>query len=145
MLDWKKYLVSVIVVFVVCFLLSYLIHELLLAGDYARQPGLWRTQTEIWKRLPLAYFAQLIFALAFCFIYTKGVEAGKHWLGQGLRYALLVASLMFVPVALVLYVVVEPLELALAFKWVVFGYAQMLVLGAVVAAIYRLPTGLPRP
>ncbi len=144
MLDWKKYLVSVIVVFVVCFLLSYLIHELLLAGDYARQPGLWRTQTEIWKRMPLAYFAQLIFALAFCFIYTKGVEAQKHWLGQGLRYALLVASLMFVPVALVLYVI-EPLELALAFKWVVFGYGQILVLGAVVAAIYRLPTGLPRP
>lgn len=144
MLDWKKYLVSVIVVFVVCIALSYLIHELLLAGDYARQPALWRTQTEIWKRIPFAYFAQLIFALAFCFIYTKGLEAQKHWLGQGLRYGLLVGSLMFVPAALVLYVV-EPLELGLALKWVIFGYGQMLVLGAVVAALYRPPTGLPHP
>jgi len=144
MLDWKKYLVSVIMVFVVCFALSYLIHELLLAGDYTRQLGLWRTQTEVWKRMPLAYFAQLIFALAFCFIYTKGVEAGKHWLGQGLRYGLLVSSLMFVPLALVLYVI-APLALGLALKWVVFGYGQMLVLGAVVAALYRPPAGLPHP
>jgi len=28
---------------------------------------------------------------------------------------------------------------------VVFGYGQMLVLGAVVAALYRPPAGLPHP
>lgn len=143
MLDWKKYLLAVITVFVVSAIVGYVTHEVLLAADYERS-SLWRAQEELWKRMILVYFAQLIFALAFCYIYTKGVEAGKGWLGQGIRYGLLIGSLLFVPGAFVLYAVLN-LDLGMALKWIVFGYAQMLVAGLTVAAIYRLPTGLPHP
>ncbi|MFQ5927729.1 MAG: hypothetical protein ACE5MH_09895 [Terriglobia bacterium] len=143
MLDWKKYLFSVIGVFVVSAVAGYLIHEVLLVGDYERS-NLWRAQEELWKRMILVYFAQLVFALVFCYIYTQGVESGKHWLGQGVRFGLLVATLLFVPGSLVLYTVLK-LEWSMAVKWIVFGYGQMIVAGMAAAASYRLPAGLPRP
>ncbi|MBI4462666.1 MAG: hypothetical protein HY653_07165 [Acidobacteria bacterium] len=143
MLDWKKYLVAVIGVFVVSAVAGYVTHEVLLAGDYAGST-LWRTQEELWKRMILVYFAQLIFALAFCYVYTKGLEAGKSWLGQGIRYGLLIATLLFVPGSLVLYAVLK-LELTMALKWMVFGYGQMLLAGIVAAAIYQPPPRLPHP
>lgn len=143
MLDWKKYLISVIVVFAAGVIAGYVVHEVLLAADYERS-NLWRAQEELWKRMILVYFAQLIFALVFCYIYTKGVEPQKHWLGQGIRFGLLIATLLFIPGSLVLYAVLT-VEFAMAVKWIVFGYGQMMIAGAVVAAIYRLPEGLPRP
>lgn len=142
MLDWKKYLLSVVAVFVVCGIAGYVIHEVLLAGDYERS-ALWRTQDELWKRMILVYLAQLIFALAFCYIYTRGVEARRPWLGQGVRFGLLVASLLFVPGALILYAVLT-VDLTVALQWIVLGYGQMVLAGATVAAIYRLPA-LPHP
>ncbi|MFQ5817655.1 MAG: hypothetical protein ACE5H2_06850 [Terriglobia bacterium] len=143
MLDWKKYLLAVIAVFVVSTAVGYVIHEVLLAADYARST-LWRAPEELWKRMILVYFAQLIFALVFCYIYTKGVEFEKHWLGQGIRFGLLVATLLFVPGALVLYAVLQ-VGLSMAVKWIIFGYGQMMIAGVVAAAIYRPPAGLPHP
>ena len=146
MLNWKKYLIGSIVVFVAYTAAGYLIHEVLLASAYRQEEvvRLLRPEAEIWKRMPLGYFANLVLALVFCYIYTRGVEAGKHWLGQGVRYGLLMATLVSLPTALLQYML-YPLPLALAFQWIVYGYGQMLVAGIVVAAIYRLPTGLPRP
>lgn len=90
MLDWKKYLVSVVVIFAVYTALGHLIHEILYRGGFLGPLAKFmRPDPEMWKRMPLAYFSHLLLALAFCFIYTKGIEVGKHWLGQGIRFGLL--------------------------------------------------------
>ncbi len=133
----KKYLVAVIVVFVVHSGLGYLIHEVLLREDYDPVRHVFRSFEEFTRLMPLVYLGNLIFALAFCLIYAQGYEPGKNWVGQGLRYGLILGTLL-APLALTEYVI-YPLPAVLALKWIGFGYFQMLISGLSAAALYHFP------
>lgn len=133
----KKYLIASIVVFVVYSALAYVIHQVLLREDYQSIQHVIRPFADLSARTPLVYLGNLIFALAFCLIYAKGYEAGKNWMGQGIRYGLMVGTLL-APLALTVYVV-YPVPGALAVKWVVYGYFQVLVSALVAASIYQFP------
>jgi hypothetical protein len=135
-MDIKKFLLAALAVFVAYSALGYLIHNIILAGDYEPLVGTTlRTAEGFTQRLPMLYLANLIFALAFCLIYTRGYERGKGWLGQGVRYGLLVGTLL-APVALIEYVV-YPVAGALALKWIFYGYLQVVVCGVATAGLYR--------
>jgi hypothetical protein len=120
-MDVKKYLIAVIVVFVVYSALAFVTHNV----------------SAFLQRMPVLYLGNLIFALAFCLIYAKGYEPGKNWLGQGFRYGLMVGTLL-APVALAAYVA-YPLPGSLALKWIALGYVKMVGTGLTAAGIYRLP------
>ena len=77
----------------------------------------------------------MLLAGAFTWIYAKGVEA-RDWLPQGLRYGAAVALLTVVPTYLIYYAV-QPTPQALMIKQVVFDGILILVLGAIVAFMYR--------
>jgi hypothetical protein len=79
--------------------------------------------------------AHAIMAGAFVWIYSRGRET-KAWLGQGLRFGLAVALLAVVPIYIVYYCV-QPLPGMLVVKQVVFDTIVVLLLGAVVAFLYR--------
>jgi len=135
-MNLKKYLLAATGVFVAYSGLGLLIHEVILAPDYEPMVGTaLRSAEEFGARVPLLYAGNLIFALAFCFIYAKGYEPGKSWLGQGARYGLILGALL-VPVALAEYVVF-PVASSLAAKWIVLGYAQIVVAALVAAGLYR--------
>ena len=68
-------------------------------------------------------------------VYSRGVEA-KPWLGQGIRFGVVIALLTVVP-TYVIYYVVQPMPGMLVVKQIVFDGALLLVLGAVVAYLYR--------
>jgi hypothetical protein len=72
---------------------------------------------------------------AFVWIYSRGVEA-KPWLGQGLRFGFVIALLTIVPTYMIYYVV-QPMPGAVVVKQIVFDGVLLLVLGAVVAFLYR--------
>lgn len=136
-MDAKKYLIATIVVFVVYSALGYVIHEIILGRDYTAIQSALRSVEGFTQRMPLLYLGNLIFALAFCLIYVKGYQPAKGWFGQGVRYGLLMGTLM-APVAMAEYVVF-PLPGTLAVKWIVLGYLQLLVLGLVAASVYQTP------
>ncbi|MDA2915146.1 hypothetical protein MYX77_14565, partial [Acidobacteriia bacterium AH_259_A11_L15] len=78
----KKYLLAVVVAFVLYSGLGFGIHEVILKQDYQPLIGqVLRTEEAFADRIPYLYVANLVFALAFCCIYVKGYEAGKGWLG----------------------------------------------------------------
>ncbi|MBI2955838.1 MAG: hypothetical protein HYY26_00865 [Acidobacteria bacterium] len=132
----KKYVLAALGVFVAYSVLGYLIHEVLLAADYAPLLGtVVRAEEEFIPRLPFLYLGNLVFVLAFCLVYVKGYEPGKGWIGQGLRFGLILAALL-APVAITGYVV-YPVPGLLALKWVVLGTVQILVSALVAAGIYR--------
>lgn len=134
----KKYLLAVLAAFVLYSGLGFLIHEAILAPDYEPLIGtVLRTNQGFSDRLPVLYAGNLIFALAFCLVYVKGYEPGKGWLGQGLRFGLLL-GLLLAPFALLGYVIF-PVEGSLAAKWVVLGYLQVVVTGLGVARVYQPP------
>jgi len=135
-MNMKKFLLATLAVFVVYSGLAFLIHEVILGPDYEPLVGsVTRSVEEFTRRVPLLYLGNLIFALVFCLIYVKGYEPAKGWVGQGLRYGLLVGTLL-APIALTEYVV-YPVGFSLALKWILFGYAQIVACALAAAGVYR--------
>jgi hypothetical protein len=131
----KRFFIAWIVVFVAWMAGDFVVHGLLLSADYAKLPSMFRPEAESQPYLPWMLFAHVILAGAFAWIYACGVQA-KPWLNQGLRFGLAVALLTAVPTYMIYYVV-QPMPVALVIKQVVFASALLLVLGVVVAFMYR--------
>jgi hypothetical protein len=131
----KTFLIAWVVVFLVWMAGSFVVHGLLLHADYEKVSQLFRPEAEAQKYFPLMILAHVIMAGAFTWIYARGVEA-KPWLGQGLRFGAAVALLTVVPLYIIYYVV-QPMPGMHVVKQIVFDGILTLVLGAVVAFVYR--------
>jgi hypothetical protein len=131
----KTFLIGWVVVFLVWMAGSFVVHGLLLHADYEKVSQLFRPEAEAQKYFPLMILAHVIMAGAFTWIYARGVEA-KPWLGQGLRFGAAVALLTVVPLYIIYYVV-QPMPGMHVVKQIVFDGILTLVLGAVVAFVYR--------
>jgi hypothetical protein len=130
-----KFTISVVVMFVMLFLLGWAVHGTWLAGDYAKVPQLMRPMPEVWNRFPLMFLAQLLTAVGFTWIYLKGKE-DKPWLAQGIRYGIAIAVLATIPVNLVHYVVM-PFPPELVLKQAICDVATVILMGIVLAWINR--------
>ena len=129
----KKFLVAWLVMFVLYMAGGIVIHGVLLNDAYMAT-GLMRPEAEAQQMMHLMILAHVLMAGAFTWIYARGVE-NKPWLGQGLRFGLAVAVL-FVPIYIIYYVV-QPTPGELAAKQIVFDTIMTLILGVVVAFLYR--------
>ena len=130
----KKFLVAWLVMFVLYMAGGIVIHGVLLSDDYLAT-GLMRPEAEAQQMMHLMILAHVLMAGAFTWIYARGVE-NKPWLGQGLRFGLAVALLAVIPIYIIYYVV-QPTPGALAVKQIAFDTIMTLILGAVVAFLYR--------
>jgi uncharacterized membrane protein YGL010W len=131
----RKFAISVVVLFVVLWAISFVVHGVLLNADYAQLPNLMRPMSEfarLWPFMALAFFST---ALAFTWIYSKGKE-NKPWLAQGVRFGIAVALLAAIPMYLIYYVVM-PFPFGLVIKQIVFDTIGMVIAGVVVAWLYR--------
>lgn len=131
----KKFFIAWAVVFVVWMAGSFVVHGLLLHADYAKLPQLFRPEAQAQQYFPLMILAHVIMAGAFTWIYARGVEA-RPWLGQGLRYGAAIALLTVVS-WYTIYYVVQPMPGVHVVKQIVFDGILVLILGAVVAFLYR--------
>jgi hypothetical protein len=113
----------------------YLIHSVWLAGPYAENATLWRTQSAMLHRLWVIHLANLILAAGTVLIYVRGVEA-KPWLGQGIRFGTVLALVTAVPQSMVEFFT-YPIPAALAVDWIIGEGLLAVLLGVVVAAICR--------
>ncbi len=130
----KKFLIAWLVMFVLYMAGGILVHGIILHDDYAAT-GLMRPEADAQRLMHLMILAHVLLAGAFTWIYARGVE-NKPWLGQGLRYGLAVACLAVIPIYIIYYVV-QPTPGALACKQIVLDTILTLILGAVVAFLYR--------
>ena len=131
----KKFLIAWVVVFVAWFLGSFIVHGVLLRSDYAQLGSLFRSASDQQGFFPLMIVAHAMLSGAFVWIYARGVES-KPWLAQGLRFAVAVALLTTVP-TYIIYFAVQPMPGAVVIKQIVFDGVLTLVLGALVAWLYR--------
>jgi len=133
----KRFALAWLVVFVAWFVGSFVVHGVLLHNDYAALPNLFRKEAESQNFFPLMILAHLIMSGAFVWIYARGVEA-KPEIGQGVRYGIAVICLMTLPLYLIYYVV-QPMPGATVAKQIVFDGMLVLILGILVAFMYRRP------
>ena len=129
----KKLVLTIIVVFVVAFLTGFVIHAVLLRPDYMAIKEHYRPEgQEMMLWICLAY---LSFAVGSVLVYAKGVE-NKPWLGQGIRFGILMALILAVPSFFIAYAV-QPVPTILMVKQVLFEGVNKILLGIITAALYR--------
>jgi hypothetical protein len=133
----KKFFIAWIVLFLVWMGGSFAVHGALLHDDYTRLSNLFRSESDAQRYFPWMIVAHVILSGAFVWIYSRGVEA-TPWLPQGLRFGLAVALLTIVPTYMIYYVV-QPMPGMTVVKQIVFDGILMLILGVVVAFMYRTP------
>ena len=131
----KKFFLAWAVLFVAWMLGSFVVHATLLRHDYMQLTGLFRPEGEEQKYFPLMILAHVILSGAFVWIYARGVEA-KPWLAQGVRFGIAVALLTIVPTYLI-YFVVQPMPGEVVFKQITFDGVLLVILGTIVAWMYR--------
>lgn len=131
----KKFFIAWIVLFVAWMAGSFLVHGTLLRGDYMQLTNLFRPEAESQQYFGLMLLAHVVMAGAFVWIYSRGIESSP-WLGQGVRFGIAVALLGIVP-TYTIYYVVQPMPGAVVIKQIIFDGVLLVVLGMIVAFMYR--------
>lgn len=131
----KKFFIAWIVMFIAYMAGGFIVHHTLLHEDYLALPNLFRSEEDAQPFFYLMIIAHVLMAGAFTWIYARGVE-NRPWLGQGLRFGLVVALLCVVPLYMIYYVV-QPMPGMLVVKQIVFDTIATLILGSIVAFLYR--------
>jgi hypothetical protein len=137
----KKFLIAWIVLFVAWFFGSFVVHGVLLHSDYMQLTNLFRAEADARKYFPLMILAHLMLSGAFVWIYARGAEA-KPWPAQGVRFGLAVALLTVVPTYMI-YFVVQPMLADIVIKQIVCDGVLTIILGLIVAWLYRGTQGSP--
>lgn len=135
-MNYKRFILTVVVVFILANVAGFLIHAYLLRPDYMSIARLYRPEGGeklLWMNI--AYFA---FAVGATWIYAKGLEASRPWLGQGLRFGIAIWLVLAVPSFMIAYAV-QPVPMSLMLKQVGYELVDKLLIGVVIAAIYRKP------
>ncbi len=130
----RKCVISAVVMFIMAWGLSFVVHGLLLGGDYSVTPGM-RPPAEAQKIIGWLILAQALFGIAFAWVYLQGKE-DKPWLAQGVRFGIAVAFLTVIPTYLI-YHVVTPVPMVLALKQIGFDTIRVVLMGVVLAWINR--------
>ena len=130
----KKFIISAVVMFVMAWGLSFVVHGLLLGADYSVTQGM-RPPAEAQSIIGYLILAQAMFGVAFTWIYSQGKE-DKPWLAQGIRFGIAVAALTVIPTYLI-YHVVTPVPLVLAIKQIVYDTIRVVLMGVVLAWINK--------
>ena len=125
-----RFIISVVVLFVVSMLLGFAVHGWLLGPEYMKLTSLFRSEADGQKYFWAMLLAHLFMAIGFTWIYRHGRE-DKPWLGQGLRFGLAIAVLMTIPTYLI-YLAVQPMPEGLVVKQIGYDTVAMGVVTAFV-------------
>lgn len=134
----KKLVMAMVICYVVLMGTNFLIHSVWLMSDYAATPDSWRSLPDMQQKMWVMFIGQAFFAALFCYIYSRGAEA-KGWMGQGIRYGILITLFAVIPYSLGEYTVYNVPHM-LAVKWMIAGCIQMIILGLIVAGICQKQT-----
>lgn len=129
----KRFWICGLAMSVATLLTGFMVHGLLLAGDYALLVGtLLRTQEDSQHYFPWMIVADLLIGFTMTWLYRFGFSEGRTTAAQGLRFGLAVALLSVVPLHLIYYSV-QPTPAVLVVKQVIFDTIRFMLLGVLIA------------
>jgi hypothetical protein len=135
----KRFWISGVVAFIVLYMLSFVVHSLILGGDYVQimnERNLFRPPGEAMNYMPFMLVAHLLMGFAFAWIYRQGIAPNEPWLWQGIRFGLAAALYGAVPMYLIYYSL-QPWPFSTVIKQVVLQTISTVVAGIVVAWFNR--------
>lgn len=139
-MKWKAFLLASLAVFVALQILDYLIHGVILMPTYESLKHIFRPDmgTKTW----IFVLVGLIWSVLFTLIFVKGYEA-RGWL-EGVRFGLLIGLFWAIPMAYGSYAM-YPIPYSLALQWFLYGLAETILVGIVVALVYGRLAGPSAP
>lgn len=126
-------LLAIVAGFVFIVASDLLIHEVWLHADYQATIQLWRPEAQMQQHIAWMFVGQLICATAFAVIWAKGFGGGSLGTGACVGFFIGLAQQVW---AIVLFVIL-PMPGALAMKWFFAGLMQAILLGIVLALVYK--------
>jgi hypothetical protein len=132
-MNMKRLVLTIIVVFVVANFTGFFIHAIWLRQDYMPIAQHYRPEGQ--EKMLFIVLAYLSFAIGSVIVYAKGVE-NKPWLGQGVRFGILMWLVLTVPSFFIAYAV-QPVPTILMAKQVLCEGVDKILLGIISAALYR--------
>ena len=133
-----RFLLSGVVLTIASALLGYVVHGMLLAGDYTALGPIMRTPDDSAHYMQWMLLADAAIGFGITWIYRQGYTPMRSALGQGLRCGFAVALVGTVPMFLIYYAV-EPMPGMLVAKQLAFSTVQMLLLGALAGWLNPAP------
>ena len=129
----KRFIVAFIAAYIFIFFWGWLLNGVLLKDVYAQTQNLWRPQSETMSLFHWIIIGQALLVLAFVMIYASGFAGGGVAAGVRLGVMLEIAA---IGMRLVMYAV-QPFPGKLIVYGSVSGLIEMIIVGAVVGAIYK--------
>ncbi|HUQ29893.1 MAG TPA: DUF1761 family protein [Usitatibacter sp.] len=131
----KTFVLSVVAMFVMSMILGFVVHGVLLGGEYAKLVGIFRAPEDSQRHFPYMLLAHVLLAIGWTWIYRMGRE-NKPWLGQGVRFGIAVAVLATIPTYLIYYAV-QPMPSDMVALQVAYDTIASVIMGITVAAVNR--------
>jgi uncharacterized BrkB/YihY/UPF0761 family membrane protein len=130
-----RFVISVVVLFVLSLALGFVVHAVLLNDQYAQLPNLYRAADDT-SGIPYMLVAHLLIAIGLTWIYRMGREADKPWFAQGARFGLAIAVVSTIPYYMIYYAV-QPAPQALMMMQIAYDVPAMIILGIVTAFVNK--------
>ncbi|MCX5635465.1 MAG: hypothetical protein NTW55_06495 [Planctomycetota bacterium] len=128
----KKYLLSVVLVFVLWSALDFVIHSVILGSEYQANASLWRPMAEM--KMGLIYLSTFITVVGFTGIYALLVNPKS--IKNGALYGLLFGLISGTGMSLGSYSVM-PITVQMAVVWFFGAVIEMTVAGLCIGAILK--------
>jgi hypothetical protein len=131
-MNWKRFLVASLVIYVVVQAMEFAFNELFMKSANESLKTLWRQQMS--SRTWVMYVLSALIALLFTYIFIKGRE-GKG-IAEGVRFGIIIWLFFSVPMNVSMWVML-PIPHTIILRWLLFSLLEMLVAGILVAVIYK--------
>lgn len=133
----KKFILAFVAAYIFLFLWGWLLNGVFLKSVYAETANLWRRQSEMMSLFHWIIIGQALIVFSFVMIYASGFAGGGVMAGIRLGVLLEIAA---IGMRLAIYAV-QPFPGKLIFYGSVSGLIEMIIVGAIVGAIYKPPSG----
>lgn len=130
----KRFVTAFIVIFVVLELTNYLIHGVILSSTYASEGVKELFRPDMMSNMWIIWVTDIIWSFFFVFFFVKGYE--NKGIMEGLRYGFYM-GIFFAMVSAYQTYAMYPIPYSLAFEWFIYGLIQFIILGYIVAMIYK--------
>ena len=121
---------------------GFLVYGMLLAPEFARYPGVYRSNEAGQAFLPLMFCGLLMAIVAVAVVYAKGYEGGSG-AAEGARFGFLLGVFVVFAFAAVNYAVLN-VGRKIAVMTAAAGFVEWLAIGVVIGLVYRPASGSPR-
>jgi hypothetical protein len=132
----KRFILAFVAAYVFMFLWGWLLNGVLLRDIYVQTPNLWRPQSEMMSLFHWIIIGQALVIFAFVMIYASGFAGGGVTAGIRLGILLEIAA---IGMRLAIYAV-QPFPVKLIVYGSISGLIEMIIVGAIVGAIYKPAT-----